>query len=353
LAILPWQERLSTYQTDPDAAIKELLRTKRVAEARAAQGQDISAQQDWANKIRAAAGLGAEYGPGVTAKQAGREYGSFQREKQISDILASLSKSRPTFTAREAERSPEYKAARQLAERQTKRDVATIAEQLNALGIASSSSMGTGAERISRKASDRLAMMVPGIIQNRLAQINQERAEQFNLLNALASLQSGERSFGLQEASLTGQYQGSPTQAARAQALQERQYEASPEAQSWYLDQAKRLGEAKIVDLLRPPSTGRGLTTLQQIQLDEAAREEREDKINMHWTKIAPMLDKGDINAAVNYLDDQYYLGLISGDIYNTLIKRVSAKEQAIPVSTRQYVDPEEALKNYMMIVGG
>jgi hypothetical protein len=107
---------------------------------------------------------------------------------QIGSLLSGLQNNNYSYDAYDAARSPEYRAAQRLGEKQAKRDVATTAEQLNSYGIANSSSMGNQASRINEAAGDKLALMIPGIIQNRQTQANAERSDQMGLLSALSGL---------------------------------------------------------------------------------------------------------------------------------------------------------------------
>ena len=66
----PWEYRLQLYSQPAyrQYAIQDLIYTKAVAEDRARQGLPFTDQQDWATKIRMAAGLPDYlYGPGVTS----------------------------------------------------------------------------------------------------------------------------------------------------------------------------------------------------------------------------------------------------------------------------------------------
>lgn len=136
---------------------------------------------------------GKSYAPLTALQSALRTYKLGEQESNISKQLKALQNQRFDYTAADAARSPEYKAAQRLSEKQAKRDIATAAERLGEYGIASSSSMGTQAGRITEAAGDKLAQMIPGIIQSRLTQYNQERADQMNLLNTLVALQNAYR----------------------------------------------------------------------------------------------------------------------------------------------------------------
>jgi hypothetical protein len=70
-------EQLNSYKTDPDAAKQEVLRAKQVYADKMAAGDKAGAEaaHNWANQVRAAAGLSdSEYGSGVNLQTAQNNY---------------------------------------------------------------------------------------------------------------------------------------------------------------------------------------------------------------------------------------------------------------------------------------
>lgn len=168
------------------------------------------------------------------------------REKELADALASLSRQIKQPFSYDVESDPRYRELYQAAKRQSEANVKSLGrtamEQLNARGILDSTITADRLAQIAADESARLgattASIIPELYQAALQERQAQTANLSSLAQMLASLQSAARSEEAQQTEAERAAQQWAQQFGLSQqqlGLQQQQWAASPEAQSWYL----------------------------------------------------------------------------------------------------------------------
>ena len=243
---MAWQDKLKSYGTDKSAAQKEIERAKSVytKEKKSGATKDrLSAVTHWADQVRSASGIGnddAVYGNNIdtytgVAKQPNAQPNAQQYIDQLNDAqkksaLAGLDKSRnqalSNLQEEKAGIKPRYYDARNQTAAGNQQQARNFAEFMAARGGARSganaqaeisqqgtlqSNLGT-LNRQENTAFDNIGRRTTDVnnayetdVQSANSAIEAQR------MQALISQMNTDKGFGLQEAGLTGQYNGQQT----------------------------------------------------------------------------------------------------------------------------------------------